>query len=76
MELQNATQLSGSVFPNSTTYQLLDSVTLKLIDPTQSTGFRLFNFQLDTVNRALYFYKRPANGGFCTEGCGTYKFVK
>jgi hypothetical protein len=76
MELQATTQLNGNVFPNSTTYQLLDSVTLKVIDPSQSGGFRLFNFQLDTVNQVVYFYKRPANGGFCNEGCGTYKFVR
>jgi hypothetical protein len=76
MEIQNATQISGNVFPNSSTYQLLDSVTLKVIDPSQSAGFRLFNFQLDTVNRVLYFFKRPPNGGYCFEGCGTYKFVR
>jgi hypothetical protein len=76
MELQTGALLSGNIFPNSTIYQLIDSVTLKVIDPSQSAGFRLFNFNIDTVKRVLYFYKRPPNGGYCFEGCGTYKFVK
>ena len=76
IELQTGALLSGNVFPNSTIYQLLDSVTLKVIDPSQSAGFHLFNFNMDTVKRVLYFYKRPPNGGYCFEGCGEYKFVR
>ncbi|MES2331531.1 MAG: hypothetical protein V4539_18140 [Bacteroidota bacterium] len=74
MELQPGGQVSGTVFPGATSYQVLDSVTVKLTDATQTAGFRLFNYQVDTVARVLFFYIRPSNGGYCIEGCGTYKF--
>jgi hypothetical protein len=71
MELQAGGVITGTAFTDVTSYQLVDSVTLKLIAPTQPAGFRLFNYRLDSVDRALYFYIRPANGGYCIEGCGT-----
>lgn len=74
MELEPGGKLRGTVFPSATGYQVLDSVTVKLTDPSESAGFRLFNYQVDTVARVLYFYIRPSNGGYCFEGCGTYKF--
>ncbi len=74
MEIQQAGQVSGTVFPDATRCQVVDSVTIKLIDPSQAAGFRLFNYRVDTVARVLYFYIRPSNGGYCFEGCGTYKF--
>lgn len=74
MEIRQNGQVSGTVFPAATGCQLIDSVTLKLIDPSEAAGFRLFNYRVDTVERALFFYIRPSNGGYCFEGCGTYKF--
>ncbi|MDB5210250.1 MAG: hypothetical protein JWQ30_1077 [Sediminibacterium sp.] len=74
MELQSSGQVSGTVFPGATGYQVLDSVTVKLTDATQTAGFRLFNYRVDTVARVLLFYIRPGNGGYCIEGCGGYKF--
>jgi hypothetical protein len=74
MEIQQNGQVSGTVFPDATRCQVVDSVTLKLLDPSQAAGFRLFNYRIDTVERAMYFYIRPSNGGYCFEGCGTYKF--
>lgn len=75
MEIDQSGNITGNVFPAATGLQMVDSVSLKVIDPTQAAGFRLFSFQLDTAARVLYFYKRPPNGGFCVEGCGTYKFA-
>lgn len=74
MEIEQSGQVSGTVFPAATSCQVIDSVTVKLIDPSETAGFRLFNYRVDTVERALYFYMRPGNGGYCYEGCGTYKF--
>jgi hypothetical protein len=76
MEIQQNGQVSGTVFPAATHCQVVDSVSLKLIDPSEAAGFRLFNYRVDTVERALYFYIRLANGGSCFEGCGTYKFKR
>lgn len=67
--------IAGSVFPAATGFQMLDSSTVKVTDPSQEAGFRLFSFQLDTVQKALFLFKRPPNGGFCIEGCGSYKFI-
>ena len=74
MEIQQNAQVSGTVFPAATVCLLVDSVTVKLIDPSEPAGFRLFNYRVDTVDRALYFYIRPPNGTYCIEGCGGYKF--
>ncbi|MES2374611.1 MAG: hypothetical protein V4557_18690 [Bacteroidota bacterium] len=74
MEILQNGQVSGTVFPDATVCQVVDSVTVKLVDPSQTAGFRLFNYRVDTIERALYFYIRPSSGGYCNEGCGTYKF--
>ncbi|TAH08191.1 MAG: hypothetical protein EAZ13_03985 [Sphingobacteriia bacterium] len=66
--------VSGTVFTGATRYSILDSATLKIIIPTEAVGFKLYNYQLDSINRVLYFYLRPPNGGYCFEGCGTLKF--
>lgn len=76
VEVGDNGNISGTVFPAATGYQLIDSVTLKVIDPSQAAGFRLFNYKIDTVQKALFFYKRPPNGGYCIEGCGSYKFMR
>jgi hypothetical protein len=67
--------IAGSAFPAATGYQMIDSTTIKVTDPSQEAGFRLFSYRLDTLEKALFLYKRPPNGGFCFEGCGTYKFI-
>lgn len=75
MEIGENGSIAGSAFSAATGYQVLDSATMKITDPSQEAGFRLFGVQLDTVQKALFLYKRPPNGGFCIEGCGTYKFI-
>ncbi|HZX59516.1 MAG TPA: hypothetical protein VFE54_12350 [Mucilaginibacter sp.] len=74
MDIQPAGQISGTAFPNATGYQVIDSLTLKVIDPSQSAGFRLFAYHVDTAARALFFYIRPPGGVACIEGCGGYRF--
>ncbi len=75
MSIQSGGQISGTVFPNASGCQVIDSVTLKLVDPSQTAGFRLFNYKVDTVAQVLFFYIRPPDGRtFCIEGCGAYKF--
>lgn len=76
MELSGNGSIAGTFFSAATGVQVLDSITLKVTDPSQQAGFRLFNYHIDTLNRSLFFYKRPANGGYCYEGCGTYKFIR
>src|SRR6478736_3464340 len=49
MELHSSTNLSGTAFPNSTTFHLRDSVTLMMIDLAEPARFRLFRFHLDTA---------------------------
>jgi hypothetical protein len=75
MEIDGNNAIAGSVFPAATGYQVVDSVTLKVMDPSQEAGFRMFSFHLDTTQKALLLYKRPPNGRICFEGCGTYKFI-
>jgi hypothetical protein len=67
--------ITGSAFPAATGYQMMDSSIVKVTDPSQEAGFRLFSFHLDTTHKALLLYKRPPYGGVCFEGCGTYKFI-
>ena len=76
MDIQPGGNITGSVFPTVTGYQLTDSITVKMIDPTQTAGCRLFNYKIDTVARALFLYIRPANGALCYEGCGGLKFTR
>lgn len=76
MDIQAGGQISGTVFTDVTGYQVLDSASLKLMAPTQPAGFYLFNYHVDAAARTLFFYIRPTNGGYCIEGCGTYKFVR
>lgn len=76
MELSANGSITGTVFSTATGLLVVDSVTLKVSDPSQPAGFRLFNYRIDSVNRKLFFYKRPANGGYCYEGCGTYLFSR
>ena len=76
LELLTNSNVTGTAFPAATTYQLLDSMTIKLIDKNQSAGFRLFSYRIDTMARALFFYIRLPNGAACIEGCGTYKFSR
>lgn len=74
--IDNAGHIGGNVFTDVTSYQIIDSATVKFIAPSQPAGFYLFNYQLDTVARVFYLYVRPVNGGYCIEGCGTYKFTR
>jgi hypothetical protein len=76
MELSGNGSINGTVFMAATGFQVVDSATVKVTDPSQAAGFRLFNYRIDSVNHQLFFYKRPANGGYCTEGCGTYLFSR
>jgi hypothetical protein len=76
MELNSSTHISGTAFPNSSTFHLLDSVTLTMVDPTQSANFRKFRFKVDSANQVLYLYILPPGNVFCTEGCGGYKFSR
>ncbi len=66
--------VSGTVFTGATRYSIIDSATLKIIIPSEAAGFKLYNYQLDSIKKALFFYLRPPNGGYCFEGCGTLKF--
>ncbi len=76
LELQTGGQISGTAFADAISYQVVDSVTLKLIAPTQPAGYYLFNYKIDTLARTLSFYIKPPNGVLCTEGCGGYKLEK
>lgn len=76
MELTSDGKVSGTAFPGVNTYQAVDSVTLKLIDPNQPAGFLLFGYHVDTVAHSLFFYIKPTNGGICIEGCGGYRFER
>lgn len=73
IEFSPNTQLSGTVFPQATAWQLRDSVTLEISDASQNGGIRLFNFQIDTAARLLRLYIKPPNGMLCIEGCGGYE---
>ncbi len=72
--LDSLGNVGGNLFTDVTGYQLVDSATVKFLAPTQAAGFYLFNYRLDTLEKAFYLYVRPSNGGYCFEGCGTYKF--
>lgn len=74
--IDNTGHIGGNVFTDVTSYQLVDSTTVKLIAPSQTAGFYLFNYKLDTVTKAFFLYIRPTNGGYCIEGCGAYKFTR
>ncbi len=77
MTLAENGQISGNTFTDVTGYQLVDSNTVKLIAPSQSAGFYLFDYKVDTVQKALFFYIRPPDGmSICFEGCGTYRFER
>jgi hypothetical protein len=70
-------QITGNTFTDVTQYQIIDSNTVKLIAPSQTAGFYLFDYTIDTVQKALFFYVRPADGvSSCFEGCGTYRFER
>ena len=74
MELQGGGTIAGTAFPMATGYQVIDSVTLRINDPSQNAGYRLFTYRIDTVARTLTFYIKPPNGVLCFEGCGGYGF--
>ena len=76
MDIQTAGQISGTAFSAATGYQAIDSATLKITDPTQPVGYRLFNYHVDTAAHTLFFYIRMPNGLICTEGCGGYRFER
>ncbi len=77
INIEQGGQVSGTAFPAATFCTPTDSVTFKLIDPSQSAGFHLFGYHLDTIAHVLFFYIRPPDGiTFCTEGCGAYKFTR
>ncbi|MBV9988486.1 MAG: hypothetical protein JO301_12465 [Chitinophagaceae bacterium] len=68
--------VSGTAFPAATSFQQVDAVTLKITDPADPAGYRLFYFKIDTAARTLVLSIRLASGAICTEGCGGYKFVQ
>ena len=76
LELQTGGQISGTAFADAVSYQVIDSVTIKLTAPTQPAGYYLFNYMIDTVARSLTLYIKPPNGAVCIEGCGGYKLEK
>jgi len=77
LEIHPGGQLSGTAFPTATAYQGVDSITVKLIDPSQPAGYRLFWYSIDTVQHTLRFTIKPLPGGaFCIEGCGGYRFTR
>ncbi len=75
-QLNADSTVSGTVFKGATRYTIIDSATFRIINPTAPAGFELYNFKIDTIEKALFFYIRPPNGGYCFEGCGTLKFKK
>ena len=77
LELQNNGQISGTAFADATSYQMVDSVTIKLIAPTQQpAGYYLFNFKIDSLARTLSLTIKPTSGVLCTDGCGGYKLER
>ena len=77
MELKtNGVMDGGSVFTTVTGYQLIDSITIKLIDPAQAGRCQLFKYKIDTAARSLFFYILLPSGVHCTEGCGALKFTR
>lgn len=77
INIEQGGQVSGTAFPSATYCVAVDSVTVKLADPSQPAGFRLFGYHIDTVSHELFFYIRPPDGTtYCIEGCGAYEFVR
>ncbi len=77
MTIDNTGQVGGNTFTDVTGYQVVDSVTIKFIAPSQPAGFYLFNYKLDTVAKAFFFYIRVPDGTtMCIEGCGGYRFER
>lgn len=76
LELQNGGQISGTAFVDATGYQVVDSVTLKLIAPAQPAGYYLFNYTINNQTQTLSLAIKPTNGVLCTDGCGGYKLEK
>ncbi len=76
LEIHPGGQLSGTAFPAAGSYQGVDSVTVKFIDPSQPAGYRLFWYSIDTVQHTLRFSIKPPGGVYCIEGCGGYRFKR
>jgi hypothetical protein len=76
IDIQANGTVTGTAFPNATSFQAVDSVKFKLIDPSTQAGFHLFGHKIDTIKRELLLWILLPNGGGCIEGCGGYRFVR
>jgi hypothetical protein len=77
IDIQANGTVTGTAFPNATSFQAVDSIKFKLIDPSTQAGFHLFGHKIDTLKRELLLWILPPNGtSLCIEGCGGYRFVR
>lgn len=68
--------VSGTAFASARTVQLVGNFGLKIEAPGVQAGYRLFNYQVDTVAHILFLYIQPTDGTMCNEGCGGYRFER
>jgi hypothetical protein len=76
MAISQNGKITGSAFPTASAVKKMGDLGLKVVDPGVQPGYRLFNYQIDTVANILFLYIQPADGAMCNEGCGGFRFER